>query len=242
MPPRVRALIGSLLLAALACRPPGAAPRLDPEGLSLLRLEYLERAARLPALRFDEVALPDVEHLGAFSPLRWERRAPDLPGDEALRDLPYGDAGPRLREALAQSLHEFGFHTQPLPGRPALRLRVDVAALVLRSEAAPVDRRRCDLECELRLIETGSGLELGRYRVRGRSELPGSWLTLREGHVQWAPQPDEPDPLAAAAAAAAEDFLRQSLPFWSDPANWEEGGVNLTALGPGAAPAPPAGR
>ncbi len=233
-----RVLIGCSLLAALACRPAGGGLRLDPEGLTLLRLEYLERAEQLPALRFDQVELPTDERLGAFSPLRWELRAPDLPGDEALRRLPYADPSLRLRDTLARNLQSFGFNTQPVAGRPVLHLTVVVEQLVLRSEAAPVDRRLCELQLVVRLAEAPTDLELRRYGVRGRSELPGSWLMLREGHAQWAPRPGEADPLIEAAIAATEDFLQQSLPFWSEPANWEDGSISLTGLDPAAAQSP----
>jgi len=242
MLPSVRVLIGSLLLAALACRPPSGGLQLDPEGLSLLRLEYLERAQRLPALRFDQVDLPASERLGTFSPLRWELRASSLPAGATLRALPYADPGPRLREALARSLRDVGFNTGAPAGRPTLRLAIEVERLVLRSEAAPADRRLCELELVVRIAELPTDVELHRYRVRGRSELAGAWLTLREGHAQWAPKPGEADPLAEAAAAAAQDFLQQSLPFWREPANWEEGGINLTGLAPAAPQSPRAVR
>lgn len=228
MPPCVRVLIGSLILAVLACRPPGAGLQLDPESLSLLRLDYLEQAAHLPVLRFDQVDVPAVEQPASFSPLRWELRAPALPADETLRALPYADPGPRLRELIASNLRDFGFETGTGTGRPALRLAIEVQRLVVRSEAPPSDRRRCELELVVRIAEASTELELRRYRVHGKSELAGSWLALREGHAQWAPKPGEADPLAEATAAALQDFLVQSLAFWRDPANWEEGSVNLT--------------
>lgn len=224
-----RTLAAGLLLAALACRP-ASAPTLDPEQLSLLRLEYLERAERLPALHFDQVDLPAGEHFGSFSPLRWELRAPALPLQEALRPLPYADPGPRLRESLARTFQDFGFETSAGSRRAALRLLVSVERLVLQTEANGRDRRGCELELLLRIVEEPSGLELKRYRSRGHSELPGSWLALREGHAQWSPDPAEPDPLSAAAALAAQDFLAESLEFWRRPENWEQGTVNLTAL------------
>ncbi|MBM4117881.1 hypothetical protein FJ251_09075 [bacterium] len=229
MPSLARALAASLLLAALGCRP-ASAPGLDPEQLSLLRLEYLERAERLPALRFDQVELPAAERFGSFSPLRWELRAPALPLQEALRPLPYADPGPRLRESLARVLQDFGFETGGISRRRALRLLVSVERIVLLTEADGQERRSCELQLLLRIAEEPSGLELRRYRSRGRSELPGSWLALREGHAQWSPHPGEPDPLTAAAALAAQDFLAESLDFWRRPANWEQGAVNLTAL------------
>ena len=238
MPVPIRFLIGGLLLAALACRPPGDGLRLDPEGLSLLRMEYLERAEQLPALRFDQVELPASQRLGIFSPLRWELRAPSLPEDEALRALPYADPGPRLREAIAHSLRSFGFDTGAAAGRPALRLAVEVERLVLRSEGAPAERRTCELDGVVRIAEALTDLEICRYSVHGRCELPGSWLALRKGHAQWAPRPGEADPLVEAAIAATEDFLQQSLPFWREPANWEEDGISLTGRDSAAAQSP----
>lgn len=223
------AVAAGLLLAALACRP-AAPPALDPEQLSLLRLEYLERAERLPALRFDRVELPVDEHFGSFSPLRWELRAPGLPLQEALRPLPYADLGPRLRESLARTLQDFGFETSAGSRRTALRLQVSVERLVLKTEADGGDRRGCELELLLRIAEEHSGLELQRYRSRGYSALPGSWLAVREGHAQWSPDPAEPDPLSAAVALAAQDFLVESLEFWRQPETWEREAVNLTAL------------
>jgi len=229
MPSLSRALAAGLLLAALACRP-AAQPALDPERLSLLRLEYLERAEHLPALHLDRVDLPVDEHFGSFSPLRWELRAPGLPLQETLRPLPYAEPGPRLRESLARTLQDFGFETGADSRRTSLRLRVSVERLVLQTEADGEDRRGCELELLLRIVEEPSGLELQRYRSRGRSALPGAWLALREGHAQWSPDPAEPDPLSAAAVLAAQAFLAESLEFWRRSENWEQGTVNLTAL------------
>jgi hypothetical protein len=228
MPSPVRAIIGSLLLAALACRPGDGGLRLDPHQAEQLRADYGALAAQLPALRFDQVELPAAGQVASFSPLRWELRVPALPAEETLRALPYPDLGPRLRELFASHLGEVGLAIGATEGRPALQLAIEVHRLVLRSEAPPADRRRCELELVVRIAEAPTALELCRYRVQGRSELPGSWLALREGHAQWAPRPGDADPLAEAVALAAQAFLQQSLPFWRDPANWEEGNINLT--------------
>ncbi len=237
IPRRSAVLAATLLLmvsALLSCAPAGAPPDLDPASLSLLRLEYHERAARLPSMNLDRVDLPQVDYLGRFSPLLWMIRSENIPRRELLRPLPYEDVDLRLRDTFSRTLEEFGFTMQGWPGLPSLRLRVDVERLLLLSEDGGSDRRSCELDLLLRIEENPSGLEICRFRCQSRSDLPGSWTAMREGHAQWTPRAGEPDPIEAAVAVAARHFLVQSLDFWREPDNWQEGGVNFSSAAPAA--------
>lgn len=216
-----------LVLTLASCAPVGL-PALDMESLSLLRLEYLERAERLPSINIDRVFLPELNHLGRLSPMLWRIRSESLPQRELLRPLPIEDVDLRLRETFSKTLQEFGFTMKGWTGQPDLRMRVDVERLVLLSENGSADRRACELHLLLRIEENPSGLEITRYRCRTRSEIPGSWLSLRGEFAQWVPRGGEPDPFEAAVAEAARQFLNQSLEFWKRPANWREGGVQLS--------------
>lgn len=227
-----------IALLPLACGPAGGEMRLDPAALSLLRLEYLERAASLPPLAVDRVELPTGERLGSFSPVIWRISAEGLSGAQALRPLPYRDPAPRLADVLARTFSQFGFNTRGWTGVPPLRLRVEVQRLVLVTENGSADTRSCDVDLRFVLEENPLGLEIRSYDSRARVSFPGSWLALREGFASWAPRPGEPDPLDAAVARAAEDFLAQSLPFWKRPENWSEGRIELTQVELPAATAP----
>ncbi len=227
---------GALLAGCLSPAPP---PNLDPESLSLLRLEYLERSARLPAMNIDRVDLPQVDYLGRFSPVLWKIRTAELPQRELLRPLPIENPDLRLRDTLSRTFEEFGFTMRGWPGRPALRMRVEVERLLLLSENGHTDRRACELHLLMRIEENLSGLEVTRYRCRTRSELPGSWLALREGFPQWIPSANEPDPFERAVAEAARQFLVQSVEFWKDPGNWEGVGLKLSGRNSAGPFAPP---
>ena len=115
-------------------------------------------------------------------------------------------------------------------------LRVEVERLLLLSENGDTDRRSCELHLLMRIEENVSGLEISRYHCRTRSELPGSWVALREGFPQWIPAANEPDPFERAVAEAARQFLAKSVEFWKHPENWEDVGIKLS----GASPAAPA--
>ncbi len=222
-----------LLVSALAsCAPGGPPPDLDPASLSLLRLEYHERAGRLPSMNIDRVDLPQVDFLGRFSPVLWMIRSEKIPRRELLRPLPYDDVDLRLRDTLTSTLEEFGFTMRGWPERPSLRMRVDVERLLLLSENGDSDRRSCELDLLLRIEENPSGLEVTRFRCKARSELPGSWTAYREGGVQWIPRVGEPDPIETAVAQAARQFLTESLEFWREPDNWREGGVMFSSVAP----------
>jgi hypothetical protein len=232
---RLPALVAVLFLLGaglVSCAPMGAPPDLDPASLSLLRLEYHERAARLPTMNIDRVELPQVDYLGRFSPLLWMIRSESLPRRELLRPLPYEDVDLRLRDTFSRTLEEFGFTMRGWPGRPSLRLRVDVERLLLLSENGDSDRRSCEITLLLRIQENPSGLEVTRFRCKARSDLPGSWTALREGHAQWTPRIGEPDPIEAAVAVAARQFLVQSLEFWREPDNWREGSIGFSSAAP----------
>ncbi len=233
---RIRILLVPLAaLAALAalggCRP-AKAPVLDPAGLALLRLEYLERAAGLPALNIDRIDVPREEFLGRYSPVVWRIRSELAAGGEVFRPLPVDDLDLQLRESLMRTLEDFGFNMRGWTSTPGLRMRVEVARLVLLSEEGPQSRRVCDLELRFHIDEFPSGLPIESFRTGARRELSGSWTVLRGKEAVWIPRDATDDPIALAAVSATQQFLHESLEFWKDRSRWEGGGLRLSSANP----------
>jgi len=215
MPRRLRQLSLALLLAALAgCAGSGG----EPMNPSLLRMQYLERAPRLPHLRVDGVQMQTSARLGRGSRVAWRHRTG---GDELHRALPHFDAGEQIHETLLGLFESFGFAAHGWPHHAEVSLDLKVEKLLLVTGGEEEGSRACELELSLTARELPSGLEIARFRSSGRAELPGSWTRLRGGEPRWIPVPGEPDPLDRAAAELALRFLEESWDFWRQPENWE---------------------
>ena len=204
-----------LLVAALSgC----AGSSREPANPSLLRMQYLERSARLPHLRVDGVSLQTSSRLGRGSRVGWRHRSG---ARELNRALPQMDPGGQIHGALVGLFESFGFATHGWPDHAELSLDIRVEKLLLLTEGEEEGRRACELELSFTARELPSGLEIARFRSSGRAELPGSWTRLRGGEPRWTPVPGEQDPLDRAAAELALRFLEESWEFWRQPENWE---------------------
>ncbi|MCP4546948.1 MAG: hypothetical protein GY835_10835 [bacterium] len=224
-------LLAAVMLIA-SCLPVGRTV-LDTDEQTLLRLEYLERAARLPAINIESIEIPEEIWLGSFSPLVWKIRENSDSNRELYRPLPTEDLDLQLRQALVTTLEDYGFNMRDWSRPPDLRLHVRVEKLILTSEFREdeIDSRRvCDVQFSFCLEEHPSGVEIETFTSSGRWELPGSWLVMDGDEPRWLPRPDEIDPVDRATEVAALLFLRDSSGFWSDPANWEEGRINLSGI------------
>ena len=212
-----RGFAALMALAALAGCAGGSDEAANP---ALLRMEYLERAPRLPHLRVDGVEMQTSSRLGRGSSLVW-RHHDESAETEYNRPLPQPEPGDIVHESLVEVFESFGFATHGWPEHPEVLLRVRVEKLVLDSRGEEEGSRACELELAFTAREAPSGLEIARFKARGRAELPGSWTRVRGGEPRWVPVPDQADPLREAAVAVAMGFLQDSSKFWSHPPNWE---------------------
>lgn len=225
---RLLPLLTTGLLAITACQS-ASTPRLDGANLALLRLEYLELAEDLPAVNLQEIEVPAADTPSRFSEMVWEVRSDDFPARDLFRPLPVEDLDLVLYASLTRTLEDFGFTVRGWPGRPELRMRVEVERCFLLSEDGDRDRSVCDMDLVFHVEEYASGLAIDRFTGSARLELPGSGLVVQSGEPRWAP---DGDPLAQTAAEATRHFLYRSRDFWKDPRHWRDGRVRLSAARP----------